>query len=530
MLNLIAKDIKLLLGGKEKGVSLFLRVLFLVLGLGVLVFVESYLYREILTKLSSFPGASLSFTTLFLFIVSLFSILFSLLQAEKLLFDESDRRDMDILPISPTKKIFSKLILLLGSHYLLDFLFVYPVLLSYGLVFRKLVFFYFLGIFYPLMTFFFEVGLALALVYPFHYLKQLLSSRPYLEFIVIAILLGLGAFAYAKLLDVFVSLVSGSGINAFLTDANLSKMVANRKYWVVANYLVQLFFAGSSSGLLLWAAFSLFVFILGLLLSVPFYSRNIGGGAKAHVRVPKIRFKPLSPEKAYFKKEFILLFRDSTSLFSFAGFLLLSPYLAYSILYALNTVFSSGTVAYYFVSFPNLATYINFFALLMLFLCVSSGGMDYFGREGEAMKILKTIPFSPMKQLVLKFAPTFLASSVSFLITSIVVSSTGVLGAGATWLAYLFGEVALFSLSLLRLMEEMKKTRSGANLTLLSSLYSYGAPFLFLGIAALFSFLRLPVGAIYLIAFAVLLTISLPGVLYFMKQKKNLWDNMEVGN
>ena len=129
MLNLIAKDIKLLLGGKEKGVSLFLRVLFLVLGLGVLVFVESYLYREILTKLSSFPGASLSFTTLFLFIVSLFSILFSLLQAEKLLFDESDRRDMDILPISPAKKIFSKLILLLGSHYLLDFLFVYPVLL-----------------------------------------------------------------------------------------------------------------------------------------------------------------------------------------------------------------------------------------------------------------------------------------------------------------------------------------------------------------------------------------------------------------
>ena len=225
-----------------------------------------------------------------------------------------------------------------------------------------------------------------------------------------------------------------------------------------------------------------------------------------------------------------MLFRDSTSLFSFAGFLLLSPYLAYSILYALNTVFSSGTVAYYFVSFPNLATYINFFALLMLFLCVSSGGMDYFGREGEAMKILKTIPFSPMKQLVLKFAPTFLASSVSFLITSIVVSSTGVLGAAATWLAYLFGEVALFSLSLLRLMEEMKKTRSGANLTLLSSLYSYGAPFLFLGIAALFSFLRLPVGIIYLIAFAVLLVISLPGVLYFMKQKKNLWEDMEVGN
>lgn len=156
--------------------------------------------------------------------------------------------------------------------------------------------------------------------------------------------------------------------------------------------------------------------------------------------------------------------------------------------------------------------------------------MDYFGREGGAMKILKTIPFSPMKQLVLKFAPTFLASSVSFLITSIVVSSTGVLGATATWLAYLFGEVALFSLSLLRLMEEMKKTRSGANLTLLSSLYSYGAPFLFLGIAALFSFLRLPVGIIYLIAFAVLLVISLPGVLYFMKQKKNLWEDMEVGN
>ena len=30
--------------------------------------------------------------------------------------------------------------------------------------------------------------------------------------------------------------------------------------------------------------------------------------------------------------------------------------------------------------------------------------------------------------------------------------------------------------------------------------------------------------------FAVLLAISLPGVLYFMKQKKNLWDDMEVGN
>ena len=92
MLNLIAKDIKLLFGGKSSPRTAAIRFIGLFLVMGLLIFVETYVYREILDKLSSFPNAPRSFTTLFLFVISLLLIVNCLFQGEKLFYDEEDRK------------------------------------------------------------------------------------------------------------------------------------------------------------------------------------------------------------------------------------------------------------------------------------------------------------------------------------------------------------------------------------------------------------------------------------------------------
>ena len=529
MLNLIAKDIKLLFGGKSSPRTAAIRFIGLLLVMGLLIFVETYVYREILDKLSSFPNAPRSFTTLFLFVISLLLIVNCLFQGEKLFYDEEDRKDTATLPITPAKRMLSKFVLLFLIQFVMGLALEYPIFLSFGMLAHKMIFFYFKGLLYPVLGFFFEAGIALILLYPFHLLKQFLSERPLAQFLVAAFLLGALAFAYGYILEIFSSLISGRGINALLTESNMAALVEARKYLVVSNYLVDLLYYSSTTNFLFYLLFAALALALGLSLLLWTTSKATLSWNRKWKKT-SLSYKPMSPFRALLRKEFLLLFRDGENLFSYSGLLLVQPYLCYAVLKSLNAVFSSGNVAYYFLAFPGLATYIDIFAILCFLSCVSGAGMNYFAREKHGIRLIKTLPISEKQQMLAKWLPGFCCSLLSFAVTLLLIGSTKTLMVKPVWASAFYGLLFLFGESLLSMHEEMKRQVGGSQSRILSNLYSYGLPFVFLGMAALLSFLQIDSLYIYLSGAGLLLLAVAPEAIYFLTHTGSLWLRMEVAS
>ena len=91
MLNLLSKDLKLLLGSKKSVKERVLSVVLFAFLLISLVVLETLLYVNILKRISSFADAPLAFTTLFLFIISMLLIVISLFTERKLFYEEKDK-------------------------------------------------------------------------------------------------------------------------------------------------------------------------------------------------------------------------------------------------------------------------------------------------------------------------------------------------------------------------------------------------------------------------------------------------------
>ena len=103
-LNLVLKEFDKL--KKKNLLSLFLN---LVLAIGF-VFIEIYLYKMINEKLMAFKGASLSFLTIFLFVVSIAHILFLTAKVRKTMYSKTDSDILINKPVSPVLNIMSKIV------------------------------------------------------------------------------------------------------------------------------------------------------------------------------------------------------------------------------------------------------------------------------------------------------------------------------------------------------------------------------------------------------------------------------------
>ena len=125
MLNLLAKDFKLLFG---KDTSLSKRVLSIILTIvfaAMFIGIEVFLYTRILTneQIKSTPNAIMALTSLFLFVISIIIIVSDLVSANKLFFNEKDIEQLSIHPVDEISIIFSKLIFLfftLHKHQIRD--------------------------------------------------------------------------------------------------------------------------------------------------------------------------------------------------------------------------------------------------------------------------------------------------------------------------------------------------------------------------------------------------------------------------
>lgn len=530
MLSLLAKDFKLIFARKDSISKTILSTIFSVLVIAILIAIETFIFQVILTKIKNYYQVPISFLTLFLFIISILMIVFSVIQARKLFFNKLDMEQLAIHPVSNTSVILSKLLFLFLMHYTTTLMFTYPLFVSYGLTFHKAKIFYYVTLFYPMLSFIFEVGVALIFVYPIKLLADWLKKHLIVQFaLAIVIIFGL-TYLYSIVLNVFINLVASNQITTIFSTEFIEKLSTIKKFFVPSYFLVEMFINSTTSFLWPFMAIAFGVFSLGLTVAVSSfkYFKNSIHSTDSLKKEHKITL--ISDTKALIKKEIILLFKDSGYILSFTGLLVVAPFLAYLVINALNTIFRSGAFAYYVSLLPNFVPLIDILLIMLFTLIINQGANNYISMEQKNVRLMKVIPVSAYKQLAIKVMIPFIFSSISLLASVL----TLWIGNIITFQTALFGFILTFVLlavfEIVSLFEEMKIKRNKPRSSSMSTLYSYLIPVLYFGVTVFMSYQGLDVYLVYLFGIVVILLSSIPYLVNLKKKVANLFLELEMVN
>ncbi len=526
MLNLLFKDIRLLFGGKKNRKERAFSFALFAFALIALIVLETLLYVNILKRISSFSGAAIAFTTLFLFVISLIMILISLFSERKLFYEEEDKEKMAIYPLPSESVIVSKLLILFFTNYFLTLALTYPLFVAYGMSIDALPSFYFLALFYPFLTFFFECGVSMILLAPFSSLLSFLSKHKLIEYVLASILLAGGCYLYRQILTLFLDLISENGLSRLFSSSSIEALTNARKYFIIVNYLTDVYFLGSAFSLLFALSFSLPTFILGLALTIAFYRKNLD---KANERNEKRKkehtYRRKSVTAALIKKECIIFFRNGDNLFSFSSLLLVAPYLLYLVVLALNTIFTSGMVGYYVGFIKDFVPAVDIAVVSLFALTLGSGADDYITREGTSIKLMKSSPINPGLIIRVKIMIPLLLSSCSLLLGLTLMVLLRTITLTVYLLSLLSSFSALLSYSLISFASELKGKKKGGK----ALVYLYEAtPIIVLGYMLLTSAYGFSSLFIYLTSFSFMVLLLAIILILFLKKQEDMFLSLEV--
>lgn len=523
----MAKDFRLLFPrGKNKSDTI-LRAVMTIVVVGLFLLVEVLLYRSLYNRIKNVYGAPRSFTTLFLFILSCLSMLFGLRNAEKLFFDAKDETLLATLPLTEGQRVFSKSVLLFLSQSFEEFIMTYPVFVSYGILAHRQAFFFFATLFYSILMFFFEYGIILVLVIPYHLLDVYLQKHRLIELLlVLGISIGL-SYLYGKILNAFVEIISNSGGSEILNTNSIENLGSVTRYFVTASYLVNLFMLEDGLSFAFYLIFTIGSLGIGLTLFLLLYPHFRSFRYERHSKA--FRMKRLSsPTFALIRKEIILLFRDEDRITDFSLFLLLEPYLLLIFFTASRTLFNSGVLAYYRLLLPNLNRMFNLFLCLLYSVAVISGASGILKDEGYSLLVIKTMPVKAGKQMGIKFLIPYLSFVLMTLVSVLVLGGTGFLD--WVYVPYLFVMMGLSGFTLLALLfvEEMKATARNGLSRVFSSLYADVFPALISLAGIGLIYLKLPLAYVTVILFGLSFALALLAGLDFFLPVKQRFLKMEV--
>ena len=532
MLSLIVKDFKLLFQGTSRNKwGQVLSILFTILTGAIFIVIEVFLFNAIFSNLKSINRANASYFTVFLFIISSLLTVFCLFTAKKLFFNEEDNTKLKALPVSSSQILLSKIFFLFITMYFMNIVFTYPLFITYGVIYRKMATFFFTALFYPVILFFFQAGIALLLVYPFKLLLDFFKKHIGWQFVtVVAIAFGL-TYLYSSALDIFVNLVAENNIDSLFTIKTLNAVDQAAKFMFPVNILENVFVNNRVTLLIPAIIICGGVFAVGLAVGSYYYNKllqNVFYENKKEIK--DIKLKSTTPGKALFKKEMILLFRDSNFIFSFTGLLMIEPLLSYLIIRSLDTVFTSGALAYSLSAVPNIITFLNVMLMMLISAIIYQGANNYISNEQKAVRLMKTIPVSPIKQLAIKVAIPLVLSLAFLLVSYLVLFLMGLLKIIAVLYAVLMNVLFIIVLALVSLFEELGVKHNQEKNVIISTIYTYVVPFLYFGVALLLCYYKVNYNFIFLIGLGVVILSLLPYVIKFKSRINDKFLSLEVYN
>ena len=181
---------------------------------------------SVLNKIKVYEYAEQSFMSFALFVISVILMLSFTIRANKLFFNKNDIELTSKFPLKNRDIIISKLIFLFGNYFIVCFLFTYPLFVAYGIITKASIGFYFVTMLYPIITFFFDMGISLILLCPYTIIKNQLKNRFVIKFICYLVILAIATYLYSKVLTVYVNLVVGGDVLTLFTQDMINKFKA----------------------------------------------------------------------------------------------------------------------------------------------------------------------------------------------------------------------------------------------------------------------------------------------------------------
>lgn len=530
MLSLIAKDFKLMFSNKSGLKNRIFSWIFNIVVSLLFIAIETFVFVTILNKIKIYENAAIPFFAVFLFIISLILIAFAVYNAKKLFFDEGDVKYLASLPISNSQKVLSKLIFLLLIQYGMNLLFTAPLFIAYGIIFEKLIFFFYSIVFYPLLAFIFEAGVALILVYPYKLLADFLKKHVVAQLVFTLVFAFALTYVYGLLLNLFITLVSSNQLDSLFNADIIESISKIGEYLIPVNFLVEIFINKSSKLLLSYLSIGVGIFSLGLTLLIFFYHNFTNVVTKQGHQNKTREMKIVSVKKALIKKELIVLFKDSDYLFSFTGLLAVQPLLSMLIIRSINTIFASGSIAYYVSIIKNFLPLMDILLMMLITLIISQGANNYISMEDKNTRLIKMMPVSIKTQLAIKVLIPFGLSALFCTISYLVLWISGVVSFTTFIFGLILTLVLLAVVDITALYEELRVKRNKPRSYLTSSLYSYLLPILYFIVMLVGSYFNMSIYIAYGIGLLVFILLSLPFVINMKTKVKNLFLELEVYN
>jgi hypothetical protein len=514
---------------KNNRFSFLLNLLFL----ATYLFVIIYIFVVIVGKLERYEKATVNFMVMFLFVLFLFESFIGLEVTRNSFYNIDDILVLDGKPIDPKNLVFTKMLFVYLHQMGVSFISSYPILVAYCYVTYLTPINYFLLLFYPILIAFAEVALIGILLVPYNYIFNFLKRNYIIQIITAGILvLGL-CYLYSFVLDIFVRLIQKQNLEALFTANNLRLLASSVVYFVPVNYLVTSLLRINPAGMVYFFAIVIVALVFGTVfisLSYASFAKQRSQGKEKEITTKGLKIR--SATNALFKKEMILTLRNSSKTFSFTSLLIMEPFLMYLVVKAINLLFTSGALSFTLIQFPNIEKFVDIMLILYFVGVINSGGIDFLGDEKETMRVMKTVPVSPLKQILVKFTIPFFLSLISLVISLIVLLATSTIDYEIAIVGFIFSSLFLLGNDAMSLFNELKHPTlsSDSNVFFLTGLYLFIIPILLLASGLTLEYLKVESYYIYLALAGILLIFVVPFFISFKKKIYKYFMKLEVVN
>ena len=406
-------------GGKSK-TSKVLRLIFTIF-LYVLIIAGasvglSFVFLRFVT-IGLYPDVHL-FAVLLLF-TQILSFAIALGSISKNLYHSKENDFLMALPCDHKQLFLSKFLVLYFYELLANTLYTLPILISFAVICKVAVGYYFMGILFLFLLPFISLVFAGFCSVPIMYVINLLKKKPVVETIVMLLVVaGLLAVYMYFLISLTGSIDFNGKQNSILTDVNT--IIANiSTYSFIFKFLAQCLLVKTGWWWMLIVIISvtaLFMFLTILLVKRFYFNLSMKNSETTSNKVERAKKDYVEPAfKSILRKETYTLFRAPGNVFQYFLFTILMPFivLAYDKLLSSVTVNQTGQAMI-------VASHVLVVAILaMLSNLISATAIS---REGGNFYITKMAPTSPRMQVYAKIVFNLIFTFSSLILTAILTS------------------------------------------------------------------------------------------------------------
>lgn len=505
--------------------------------LGCFVALEVYIFLNLDKKIEKYSSyGSFDFLVLFLFAMMVVGVFFSMVKARNAIFNQKDSRVTMPLPIPPSTQVAAKVTYIYIESVLFELLTSTPLLMTYGVPRHYIPYYHIFSILYPLFISVFIVGLALLFSLVYQQFYKLIKKSDIAQFITASVLVVSLCYLYQLVLNLFLNALNDSSIGGVFSESFVKSLHKARVYFLpvyqYADALIEKSNLRSDILIILGASFLVLILGVGAISLVYYHEIKNEDRGNSKTRESK-QLRLTTPFKSLIKKEMDLLFKDEGNMFSYTSLLIMCPFLTYVVISSLNNIIYDN-LRFYAAYFPELVSGINLMLVLLFSGVINASASLAMTREGKALKIVKILPISPIKQIFSKIMIPMFFSEVSLLLTAIVLISSKVITLPVFLSVLFIGTLTILFNNIFGVyadMHDMSSEERKIKMSIINELVPMLLPLVLFLIFFVFSItLHLPSWSLYLIGNLFSALVLLPFGIGLKKRYQKAFVRMEVSN